>query len=146
VDFETTKTLLEELVPLHKHIGLQLTSLKDGMAETRFDFKPELLGNIPAGILHGGIISTVMDVTGAMALVSLLAHGKLTHVGTVDMRVDFLRPGKGKRFVCTGHVLRNGKTLGTTRTELVNEKGDVLATGNQVYRIHNGDKPLTLDL
>jgi acyl-coenzyme A thioesterase PaaI-like protein len=71
------------------------------------NMKDDLIGNFLQGILHGGAISTALDVTGgAMALVAAWQRLKdrdvpsserpktLSKLGTIDMRVDFLQPGK----------------------------------------------------
>ena len=70
--------------------------------------KPELVGNYVHGVLHGGVISSVLDATGGIVasigvvekLQSIppeeIAHG-ISKVGTIDLRVDYLRPGLGHR-------------------------------------------------
>jgi uncharacterized protein (TIGR00369 family) len=50
-------------------------------------------------------------------------------IRTLDMRVDYLRPGKGKEFTATGSVLRDGKKVLVIRMELKNEEQSLIATG-----------------
>ena len=45
------------------------------------------------------------------------------------MRVDYLRPGKGKEFIVTGSVLRDGKKVLVIRMEMKNEEQSLIATG-----------------
>ena len=78
--------------------------------------RPELVGNPVRQILHGGVISATLDVVGglAIALASIAAKAEETparhfpNIGTIDLRIDYLRPGRGKFFVATGRVARLG--------------------------------------
>ena len=58
-----------------------------------------------------------------------------TYVGTIDMRVDYLRPGRGKYFIGTGYVLRVGKKIAVTRMDLHNEQEVLIATGTGTYNV-----------
>ena len=53
--------------------------------------------------------------------------------GTIDLRVDYLRPGLGKHFAATGSILRTGKKVSVTRMELHNDKGILIAVGTGTY-------------
>ena len=99
------REIIEEKIPLNRMIGLKMESAADGKARFRFDFKPELVGNFTMGILHGGVISAAMDVAGAVAVVSSFPEiaSPMGGIGTVDLRVDYLRPSKGAYFICTAH-------------------------------------------
>jgi uncharacterized protein (TIGR00369 family) len=57
----------------------------------------------------------------------------LAKLGTIDMRVDYLRPGKGKEFFATASILRIGSKVAVTRMEFTNEAGDLLAVGTGTY-------------
>jgi acyl-coenzyme A thioesterase PaaI-like protein len=50
-------------------------------------------------------------------------------VRTLDQRVDYLRPGKGKEFTVTGSILRDGKKVLVIRMEMKNEEQSLIATG-----------------
>jgi uncharacterized protein (TIGR00369 family) len=54
-------------------------------------------------------------------------------VSTIDVRVDFLRPGIGKWFTVTAYVLRTGKKIAVTRIELHNDQDDLIAVGTASY-------------
>lgn len=59
----------------------------------------------------------------------------LPNVGTIDMRVDYLRPGKGDEFIATAQVIRKGKKVAVCRMELHNEAGTHIAFGTGTYMI-----------
>ena len=54
-------------------------------------------------------------------------------IGTVDLRVDYLRPSIGTRFELRGQVLRLGRRIANTRMEFLDEGGRLLAAGTAAY-------------
>ncbi|MBN1277501.1 MAG: thioesterase family protein, partial [Deltaproteobacteria bacterium] len=58
---------------------------------------------------------------------------RFASMGTIDMRIDYIRPGRGSYFLATGHVLRLGKRVAVTRTEFVNDEGILIAVGTSSY-------------
>jgi acyl-coenzyme A thioesterase PaaI-like protein len=135
-----------EQIPFNKALGLRPTKLSQDYCEFKMNMKDDLIGNFLQGILHGGAISTALDVTGgAMALVAAWQRLKdrdvpsserpktLSKLGTIDMRVDFLQPGKGKEFTISATLLRIGNKVAVTRMEFKNEKDDLIAVGTGTY-------------
>ncbi|WYB25258.1 thioesterase family protein [Gallaecimonas sp. GXIMD1310] len=80
-----------------------------------------------------GLEVTRYDATGAE--VRFAMADKFGRMGTIDMRVDYLRPGRGERFVATAEVIRAGNKVAVTRMELHNEKGDHIAFGTGTYLV-----------
>ena len=114
---------------------------QDG-AVVHLDMRDELVGNFQHGVLHGGVISATLDVVGGMAAMAtaVLRGGSLEEslqslrpTSTIDLRVDFLRPGAGTRFTARGFTLRAGSRVAVTRMELHNERGELLAVGTGTY-------------
>jgi acyl-coenzyme A thioesterase PaaI-like protein len=60
----------------------------------------------------------------------LAQFGKL---GTIDLRVDYLRPGVGERFMMRAQVLRLGSRIANTRMEFTGTDGRLFAAGTGVY-------------
>jgi len=139
--FALLKEVFENMIRFNNVIGMKIVSAEGGKASLRFDMKPELVGNFNMQILHGGVISSALDVIGAVAVIAGFKEGApMYSMGTVDLRTDFLRPGAGKHFVATGTVMRHGRILSSTRMELVNETGELIATGAAVYRVSAKDE------
>ena len=131
----------EQMIPFNRVLGLQIESLDAGAPRLRFEMRPELVGNPVRQILHGGVISATLDVVGglAIALQSLAAKPDLStvvqfpNIGTIDLRVDYLRPGRGKYFIATGRVVRLGGRVAVVHMDLVNDTGEQIATGSAAY-------------
>ncbi|NIV93815.1 thioesterase family protein [candidate division KSB1 bacterium] len=138
------KNVFMEQIPFNKYLGMNIESLNMDGACIRIDMRPELVGNFMHGILHGGVISSVLDVMGGVtAFLSVLKKmegipdqqklERLSRFGTIDLRIDFLRPGRGKYFKATGSVLRTGSKVAVTRMELHNDEELLIAVGTGTY-------------
>ena len=132
--------IIENHIPFNKVLGLRLESMDPKAPKLAFDMRPELVGNARRGILHGGVISAVLDATGGFAIMLALAKEpkpgeKLSfpNMGTIDLRVDYLRPGRGKHFVSTAKVVRLGNRIAVTHMELANDQGELISTGAAAY-------------
>lgn len=142
---ELVKGIFEQ-IPFNRQIGLEMRELDmERLAiSAGFELRPELIGNIWKNILHGGVIATALDTVGGLtALVAAYQRlgdmsweekgQRLSKLGTVDMRVDYLKPGRGEAFVCHGSILRTGNKLVVARMELENDAGELIATGTATY-------------
>lgn len=109
-----------------------------------FDMRDELIGNFRRGNLHGGVISSVLDVTGGLlAFIDIAGRLKdrseqhmlerFERMGTIDLRIDYLRPGLGNRFTASGAILRSGRKVTVTRMELHNNDNTLIAVGTGAY-------------
>ena len=53
----------------------------------------------------------------------------------IDLRVDYLRPGRGKHFIATGAHRALGNRIAVTHMELENDAGELIATGGAAYMV-----------
>jgi len=138
------KEITEEKIPFNKLIGMKIETLDLDKIGIRFEMSPELVGNFTRGNLHGGVISSVLDVTGGMVAwtgIMKKMEGqsfdeiseRFNKIGTIDIRVDYLRPGLGEYFIATGSTLSTGNKVSVTRMELHNDKGILIAVGTGTY-------------
>lgn len=135
-----------ERMPFNRILGIDVLSLHHDRPELRFDMRPDLVGNYVRNILHGGVISSVLDVTGGLVAflgVQQKLRGKpveevlerFSRIGTIDLRIDYLRPGLGAWFVARGFPLRTGNKVAVTRMELVNDRDELIAVGTAAYTV-----------
>jgi uncharacterized protein (TIGR00369 family) len=140
------RQVFEENVPFNRVLGLKVESHDPDAAKLRFDMRPELIGNPRRQILHGGVISAVLDVAAGFAVYLAVNKERIVDpeidrfpsIGTIDLRVDYLRPGKGNYFIATGRVVRLGNRVAVAHTEMVNDEGELIATGGAAYMISTG--------
>lgn len=131
-------------LPFNRVLGLKLADLSGNGGEFRFDMRSELVGNTTFGILHGGVIASVLDVSGGFAAtIAVLQRNphlslaemnqQIARVGTIDLRIDYLRPGKGAHFIASSTIMRTGKRVAVTRMELTNQDARLIAVGTGTY-------------
>jgi uncharacterized protein (TIGR00369 family) len=106
--------------------------------------RPELVGHFAHQRLHGGVISAGLDAMGGLAVMAAIGARHLQEpplqrlqrfakLGTIDLRVDYLRPGIGERFELRAQVMRLGSRVATTRMEFLGAAGNLLSTGAAAY-------------
>lgn len=78
------------LIPHNLALGLEMVSLDDGEALMRLPYDERLVGNPETGVLHGGVITTLMD-SACGAAVFMKLEGPVP-IATLDLRIDYLRP------------------------------------------------------
>jgi uncharacterized protein (TIGR00369 family) len=136
--------LFERQITFNQVLGLKIESVRPGDVRARFAMKPELVGHCAYGRLHGGVTASVMDALGGLALMVEIgerhAHEntpqvlhRFARMGTIDLRIDFLRQGLGKHFIARAEVTRLGGRVGSTQMRLLNDEGTLLATGAAAY-------------
>jgi uncharacterized protein (TIGR00369 family) len=133
---------IEQSIPFNRLLGIHLEEVSEEVVTLSFEMRPDLVGNFGDSRLHGGVISSAVDVVGGMAaLVAVLGRLADTEgaldgfrkLGTIDLRVDYLRPGIGKRFLCHGRVIRAGGRVAVVRMEFLNDEGLEIAVGTATY-------------
>jgi uncharacterized protein (TIGR00369 family) len=131
--------LFEQRIAFNGVLGLKIDSLRPGEARLRFAMRPELVGHYAYGRLHGGVISAALDTTAGLALMLAIAERhphdsaqqvlhRFAKMGTIDLRIDFLRQGLGRHFVASAVVTRLGGRVGSTQMRLVNDEDTLIAT------------------
>lgn len=138
------RDIFEEKIAFNKLLGLKLASVTATHVRASLAMRPELIGNFREGRLHGGVISAALDTTGGIAVTAALCaryenesfeqHAlRFARLGTIDLRIDYLRPGISERFELRAEVIRLGSRIANTRMEILGSDGKLMATGNGVY-------------
>lgn len=133
-------------IPFNRTIGLKLNEVESDHISMSFSNNESLIGNFLHGILHGGVISSVLDMAGGAAVMAAVAIKHPQHSleelslilgksSTINLHIDFLRPGKGNHFTAKAYVLRSGNKISVTRMELLNDEATLIATGAGTYLI-----------
>ena len=140
----TITEIFQEMITFNRVLGLQILSVKPGDVRAQFAMRPELVGHYAYGRLHGGVISAVLDAMAGLALLVSIAERhpqegpqqitqRFTRMGTIDLRVDFLRQGLGDHFTASAEVTRLGGRIGSTQMRLLDPSGTLVATGSAAY-------------
>jgi uncharacterized protein (TIGR00369 family) len=110
-------------------VGTEVSSAKEGRAEVSLKAQEQHLN--PSGTVHGGVISTLIDVSMAEALNTLTEEGEQPF--TIQITVNYMRPGKPGALTSTAEVRKGGERITIVEAEVVQEEDDeqviALATG-----------------
>ncbi len=138
------KQLFEEQIVFNAVLGLKVTSIRPEAVEGRIDMKPELVGNYLHNRVHGGVISAVLDSMAGLAVTAAVGARhmdepprkrleRFAKLGTIDLRVDYLRPAIGEHFTIRAEVMRLGSRVASTRMEFYGADGKLMSTGAGAY-------------
>ena len=138
------RQLFEERIPFNAVLGLRIDALAGDGVAGHLAMRPDLIGHYAHQRLHGGVISATLDAMAGLAVMAAIGARHLDEapaerlrrfgkLGTIDLRVDYLRPAIGPRFVLRAEVLRLGSRVATTRMEFADADGKLLSTGSAAY-------------
>jgi len=97
-----------------KVLGTRMSRCEPGFVELSQPVTPVTLQH--HGYVHGGVISTLMDIAGGHAAQTLM--GAADSVLTVEFKINMLAPGDGETLRAEGHVVRPGKRVTVCRMDL----------------------------
>ncbi|WP_096697521.1 thioesterase family protein [Polaromonas sp. AER18D-145] len=149
VDFEpefiaALKTLFEEKIVFNQALGLKVVSVRPEGVVGRIDMRPSLVGHYAYNRIHGGVVSAGLDAMAGLAIMAAIGARhmdetpaqrmlRFSKLGTIDLRVDYLRPAIGEFFELRAEVLRLGSRVASTRMEFLGADGQLLSTGAGAY-------------
>jgi uncharacterized protein (TIGR00369 family) len=70
--------------------GLRLDRVARGEAWTSLPYRPAFIGDIKTGVLHGGVVTAMLDESCGMAV--QLALDGTQAIATLDLRIDYQKP------------------------------------------------------
>jgi uncharacterized protein (TIGR00369 family) len=140
------RAIFEEKIVFNSVLGLKITELRPERVVGRIAMRPELVGHYAFNRLHGGVISAGLDAMGGLAVMAAIgarhmdeAPAQRLHrfgkLGTIDLRIDYLRPAIGEQFELRAEVLRLGSRVASTRMEFLGPEGRLLSCGAGAYII-----------
>ena len=91
-----------------------------------FDLKDFMFN--PQGTLHGGVTAFVLDISMGHLLFNKAGAGT-----TLEMKVQYIKPAKSGRLTATGKFLRQGRGISYLRSELTDDKGELIAFATSTW-------------
>jgi uncharacterized protein (TIGR00369 family) len=136
MDLTILRRVAEELIPFNKFLGVRVVSLEPGRVEMEIPWRDELIGDPMKPALHGGVISTLADTAGGVAIWGALDN-PVARVSTIDLRIDYLRPGRSEALLAEAVAVRVGRTVGVADVRIfhASARDALIATGKGVYAI-----------
>ena len=136
--------IFEEKIVFNRTLGLKILQVGPQRVVTRIEMRDQLVGHYAYNRVHGGVISAGLDATGALAVMAAIGARhmdetpeqrlhRFAKLGTIDLRVDYLRPGISPYFELHAEVIRLGSRVASTRMEFRGADGTLMSTGAAAY-------------
>ncbi len=136
MDPNALKRMMEDFIPFNKFLGIKVAEIAPKHVHLSLPFRPEFVGDPMRPAMHGGVMSTLADVAGGLAVWTGLEDLR-ARVATIDLRVDYLRPGRLETIDAKAEVVRKGNRVGVVDVVLFHPShpSETVATGKGVYNI-----------
>jgi uncharacterized protein (TIGR00369 family) len=119
-------------VPFPCLLGFRLDSLGPGLCRMSVRMRDDLRQRY--GMMHGGVIASLVDTAAAYAVYPLVSAGQ--EITTVEFKISFLSPvGQGGRAVCQARILRQGRTLAVVACDVRDGRGKPVAAALVTYMV-----------
>ncbi len=116
-DYQTEINRVFRKAPFIADIGMALIEVTPGRCRSRLDLQERHLQQ--DGFVHAGVLTTVADHTAGTAGASLVAAGH--YVLSTDIKISLMRAAAGSRLHCRARVLKSGRRLIFTESEVFSE-------------------------
>jgi uncharacterized protein (TIGR00369 family) len=128
-----------ETVWFPQFLGIEVEELREDYARMRLAYRPEF--RQPAGVMHGGVIASMIDTVVVPAIGS--GYDEPRQLFTIDIALRFLAPLVEEDAIAEGWVVQRGRSIVFCDAEVRGANSDaVAATGTLVYKVSS--KPLVM--
>ena len=101
-------------MPHGREIGMRLHRSSRGSALLSVPYNEKLIGDPDTGVLHGGVITALLDSACGAAVMSM--PQKLVTTATLDLRIDYMRPATvGETVYAEAECYRMTRSIGFAR-------------------------------
>lgn len=101
--------------PFMMALGAILSRVEPGEVELSLPIRPDHLQH--SGAVHGGVIGAMADNAAGAAAATVLPPGQ--GIVTAEYRISFLAPAVGQTLIARGSVLKPGRSLIHTKSDVV---------------------------
>ena len=114
--------------PFDEFLGLEYTKIDENNMQVTLPVQDLFINS--AGVIHGGIISSLADV----ALSNLIGANEegVQQVVTVDLNVTFIKPAIGTYLMAHSKIVKSGRTLIHTECSIYNDQQETVATAKAI--------------
>lgn len=117
--------------PLRQFVGFELDTPGDGTCVGRCTVSPAHLN--PNGVVHGGVIFTIVDTAMASACTGVLESGKTC--ASIEIHLRFLRPVTQGEMIVEANILKMGRRVIQLEAGVRNSAGNLLASASGSFAV-----------
>ena len=137
IDLEALNQVFGQFVPMNKSLGLTVVEASGdtGMALIRLPFDERWVGNPDTGVLHGGVVTTLLDASSGVAV--YMRVQKQIAIATIDLRSDYLEPSLPRRdLFCRAECFKATRNVAFVRALAFHDRPeDPIATATGTFML-----------
>jgi len=130
-------------LPHCQTLGMQYVGTEGRKPTLKVDWREDLVGNPVSGVIHGGVITSLVDTCSAVAVAAQLAEFET--IATLDLRIDYLKAASpGRTIYCTAECYRLAHQVAFTRAICFHDVvSDPIAQGIATFMRESSPVPMT---
>ncbi|WP_373085420.1 PaaI family thioesterase [Sneathiella sp.] len=140
-DIKQIQAMIDNGVPHCAEIGVRVHEMNVDGAVFSLPYQERFAGNPVDGVLHGGIITTLIDTTAGMCIYAKLE--KYMPIATLDLRIDYLKPATpGEELFAFANCYRLTRSIAFVRTIAYHtEREDPVANSVGTFMLQSSPTP-----
>ena len=121
---------------VQKHLGYKLVEWAENHAVVELDLKDFHHNRV--GILHGGILTTLMDTACGYSVCFCPVDGNVRKTMTLSLTTNFIGMAKDGVVRVVARKQGGGRKIVFTEATAYNANGDVIGTSTGTFKYHRG--------
>ena len=127
-------------IPHVVELGIEVETVEPGTAIMRLPYQERLIGNPETGVLHGGVVTTLIDTVSGLAAISALDQPR--RIATIDLRIDYMRPASPREDIyAKADCYKVTRQVAFVRCVAYQGcEDDLVASASGTFMIHRGGR------
>lgn len=122
------------VIPHARALGMELVEAGPGVVEIAMPWSAEFVGDPRTGVLHGGVISALMDTCCGAAVMTHPNRPPTT--ATIDLRIDYLRSATaGQRVRTRAECFHMTRSVAFVRAVARDDGETLVATATGTFTV-----------
>ena len=116
-------------------LGIRFVDIVDKQPCYAIDWREDLVGNPATGVLHGGVITSLIDTTSALSIFPHLPDAEA--IATLDLRIDYLRAAAPRADItASAHCYKLTRSIAFVRATAHDGEGETpVATASGAFTV-----------